>query len=119
MRFIDLNWDINNLHKYPRKVNEIHSPVLFGGGQRLRVLNRIRITICEKAKACCRKLVKCTAGFFLELCAESQYIKMWRPTVISSNACFHKLDKCSFCTDLDKRCNRLMQHQGSYRWSPY
>ena len=28
--FIDLNWDINNIHKYPRSVNEIHSPVLFG-----------------------------------------------------------------------------------------
>ena len=25
-----LYWDINNLHKYPRRVNEIHSPVLFG-----------------------------------------------------------------------------------------
>ena len=30
MRFIDLNQDINNIHKYPRKVNEIHSPLLFG-----------------------------------------------------------------------------------------
>ena len=29
MRFIDLNWDINNHHKYPRRINEIHSPVLF------------------------------------------------------------------------------------------
>ena len=27
MRFIDLNW---NIHKYPRRVNEIHSPVLIG-----------------------------------------------------------------------------------------
>ena len=32
MRFIDLNWDINNIHKYPQRVNEIHSPVLFGFG---------------------------------------------------------------------------------------
>ena len=31
MTFIDLNWDIN-IHKYPRRVNEIHSPVLFGLG---------------------------------------------------------------------------------------
>ena len=30
MRFIDLNCDINNIHKCPRRVNEIHSPVLFG-----------------------------------------------------------------------------------------
>ena len=30
MRFIDLNSDINNIHKYPRRVNWIHSPVLFG-----------------------------------------------------------------------------------------
>ena len=30
IRFIDLNWDINNPHKCPRRVNEIHSPVLFG-----------------------------------------------------------------------------------------
>ena len=30
MRFIVLNRDINNIHKYPRRVNEIHSPVLFG-----------------------------------------------------------------------------------------
>ena len=30
MRLIVLNWDINNIHKYPRRVNEIHSPVLFG-----------------------------------------------------------------------------------------
>ena len=29
MRFIDLNWDINNIHKYPRRVNDIYSPVLF------------------------------------------------------------------------------------------
>ena len=29
MRFIDLKWDMNNIHKYPRRVNEIHSPVLF------------------------------------------------------------------------------------------
>ena len=32
MRFIDLNSDINNIHKYPQRVNEIHSPVLFGFG---------------------------------------------------------------------------------------
>ena len=30
MRFIDLNPDINNIHEYPRRDNEIHSPVLFG-----------------------------------------------------------------------------------------
>ena len=30
MRFIDLNRDINNVHKYPKSVNEIHTPVLFG-----------------------------------------------------------------------------------------
>ena len=30
MRFIDLNWDVNDIHKYPQRVNEIHSPVLFG-----------------------------------------------------------------------------------------
>ena len=30
MRFIDLNWDVNNIHKYPRIVNEIQSPVMFG-----------------------------------------------------------------------------------------
>ena len=30
MRFIDLNWDMNNIHKCLRRVNEIHSPVLFG-----------------------------------------------------------------------------------------
>ena len=30
MRSIDLKWDSNNIHKYPRRVNEIHSPVLFG-----------------------------------------------------------------------------------------
>ena len=30
MRFIDLNRDINNIHKYPKRVNEIHIPVLFG-----------------------------------------------------------------------------------------
>ena len=30
MRFIVLNWDINNIHKHPRRVNEIHNPVLFG-----------------------------------------------------------------------------------------
>ena len=29
MRFIDLNLDIDS-HKYPRRVNWIHSPVLFG-----------------------------------------------------------------------------------------
>ena len=29
MRFIDLKRDMNNIHKYPRRVNEIHSPVLF------------------------------------------------------------------------------------------
>ena len=30
MRFIDLNWAINNIHKYPTRVDEIHtdSPVL-------------------------------------------------------------------------------------------
>ena len=30
MRFIDLNLDINDIQKYPRRVNWIHSPVLFG-----------------------------------------------------------------------------------------
>ena len=30
MRFIDLHSDINNIHKYPRRVNWIPSPVLFG-----------------------------------------------------------------------------------------
>ena len=30
MRFIDLNRDINNIHKYPNRVNEIHTPVLLG-----------------------------------------------------------------------------------------
>ena len=30
MGFIDLEWDINNIHKYPRRVNQIHSLVLFG-----------------------------------------------------------------------------------------
>ena len=29
-RFIDPNLDINDIHKYPRRVNWIHSPVLFG-----------------------------------------------------------------------------------------
>ena len=30
MRYIDLNLDINDLHKNSQRVNEIHSPVLFG-----------------------------------------------------------------------------------------
>ena len=30
MRFIDPNWDTNIVHKSPVRVNEIHSPVLFG-----------------------------------------------------------------------------------------
>ena len=29
MRFIDLNRDTNNVHKYPKRVNEVHIPVLF------------------------------------------------------------------------------------------
>ena len=32
MRFIDPNWDTNIVHKSPMRVNEIHSPILFGGG---------------------------------------------------------------------------------------
>ena len=30
MRFIGVNLDINNIHEYPRRDNEIRSPVLFG-----------------------------------------------------------------------------------------
>ena len=29
MRFFDLNWDVNNIHKYLWRVNEIHGTVLF------------------------------------------------------------------------------------------
>ena len=36
---------------------------------------RIRITICENAKACCCKLGKSMAVFFLEFCAELQYLE--------------------------------------------
>ena len=32
MRFTNLNWGINDIHKHPQGVNEIHSPVLFGFG---------------------------------------------------------------------------------------
>ena len=32
MRFIDPNCDTNIVHKSPMRVNEIHSPILFGGG---------------------------------------------------------------------------------------
>ena len=36
--FTNLNWDINNLHKYPRRVNEIHSPVLLEGFKSIKGL---------------------------------------------------------------------------------
>ena len=42
MGFIDPNWDINIVHKYPNRVNEIHNPVLFGGGGRARSVRRCR-----------------------------------------------------------------------------
>ena len=42
----------------------------------------------ENTKACCRKLGKCMAGFFLELCAESQNVTTQRPALVSIYGCF-------------------------------
>ena len=70
MRFIDPNWDINDIHKCPQGVNGIHSPVLFkvwAHGQCRGLVKALILELGWVYKRQCAA-VKTTCGIKVQLC---------------------------------------------------
>ena len=69
MRFIDLNWDINNIHKYPRRVNDLLLPLLCKTEEAL---------LLEKKKT------------ILHTCCEIERFTHYRVTLTVTCLCIHR-----------------------------